>query len=49
MELDPYENPEEFMLYIIQSVCVPDTCRPKDDNWIIPINFDKLDKLIEGE
>ena len=47
IELDPKNNPEEFMLYIIKSVCVMDTTRPKNENWIIPINFDKLDKLID--
>jgi len=47
MELDPHQNPEEFMLFIMQSVSVPDTCRPKDTKWIIPINFDKLDKMID--
>jgi hypothetical protein len=49
--LDPIEEPEQYFADYIRSIYVPDSVRPNlsTDNWCIPINFDKLDKILEGE
>jgi len=48
-EIDPISNPELYFAKFLNSVYVPDSTRPRDERWIIPINFEKLNKILEGE
>lgn len=48
--IDHIEEPERFFAQFLASVYVPDTVRPKDERWCVPIDFDKLSKILdEGE
>ena len=45
--IDPIDEPERFFAQFIASVYVPDTVRPKDERWCVPIDFDKLSKILD--
>ena len=48
--IDPIDEPERFFAQFLSEVYVPDSVRPDDKRWVIPIDFDRLSKILdEGE
>lgn len=47
--IEPLEEPEHYFAEFLANMYVPDTVRPQDNRWIVPIDFQKLGKILDGE
>ena len=44
--IDPLEEPERYFAEFMRDLYVPDSVQPKDEPWVIPIDADKLDSIL---